>query len=191
MSSTSLILIEICIIGSNWKGSLVTHILDKSRQSKNLLTRDLSHTRDISKLPVRRFGSRTRAYLRVQDGCNSFCSYCIVPYTRGPSRSLPKSEVIEQALRYQDAGHCEVVVTGIHVGKYGNDLEENIDIADLLQSLCETTPDIRYRLSSIEPLEISRKLLTIISEIDNLMPHLHIPLQSGDNEILRRYEQTV
>lgn len=135
---------------------------------------------------MRRFGNRTRAYLRVQDGCSNFCTYCIVPYTRGPSRSLKLSEVLSQAKRFEQAGHKEIVLTGIHVGMYGRDLEEQTDIADLMLTLCQTHPDIRFRLSSIEPQEMSDRLLQTMSQCHNFMPHFHIPLQSGDDTILNR-----
>ncbi len=115
--------------------------------------------KEICHLPMRGFGNRTRAYLRVQDGCSNFCTYCIVPYTRGPSLSLNLPEVMNQANRFQQAGHKEIVLTGIHVGMYGRDLEEEVDIADLMLALCQAHPDIRFRLSSVEPTEISDKLL--------------------------------
>ena len=185
---------RLCIVGSDQKEKLVSHILgNPAGDAADIVSTTLRNTTDICRLPVRRFGQRTRAYLRVQDGCNSFCSYCIVPYTRGQSRSMPSTEVVSQAKTYAEAGHKEIVITGIHVGQYGRDLEESTDIASLLKMLCSETPEVRYRLSSIEPLEISPELLTFVSKIDNLMPHLHIPLQSGDNEILakmnRRYSQ--
>ena len=177
---------RLCIIGNDQKDILVPHILETDGR-KDLITDDLqSNAKEICLLPVSQFSHRTRAYLRIQDGCNSFCSYCIVPYTRGKSRSLPKNEVVEQALQYKTAGHREIVVTGIHVGQYGRDLNESCDISNLMELLCTTMPDVRFRLSSIEPLEISPALLTLMSEMDNFMPHLHIPLQSGDNDILKR-----
>jgi threonylcarbamoyladenosine tRNA methylthiotransferase MtaB len=140
----------------------------------------------ICNLPMKRFGNRTRAYLRVQDGCSNFCTYCIVPYTRGPSRSLALKEILSQANRFAKAGHKEIVVTGIHVGMYGKDLQEGIDIASLMLTLCQAQPEIRFRLSSIEPQEISDTLLKAMSTCSNFMPHFHIPLQSGDDTILSR-----
>ena len=177
---------RLCVVGSDRKENLVNHVLKTPDTTSDIVTKDIRDTTDICHLSVNRFSNRTRAYLRVQDGCNSFCSYCIVPYTRGRSRSLPMEEVLSQAKKYAEAGHREIVITGIHVGQYGNDLAESIDIATLLKTLCLATPEVRYRLSSIEPLEISQNLLTFMSEIGNLMPHLHIPLQSGDDEILKR-----
>ncbi len=157
--------------------------LDELTQSANLL---ILKKKEICKLPIKRFGNRTRAYLRVQDGCSNFCTYCIVPYTRGPSRSLDLQDILEQTGRFEKAGHKEIVVTGIHVGMYGQDLQEKLDITDLMIALCEAYPDIRFRLSSIEPQEISDKLLDAMASCKNFMPHFHIPLQSGDDTILKR-----
>ncbi|MFN2189379.1 MAG: radical SAM protein, partial [Candidatus Promineifilaceae bacterium] len=110
----------------------------------------------------------------------------MVPYARGRSRSLPVQPVLAQAAAYADSGHREIVVTGIHVGRYGADLSDNCHIVELLDILCGRFPGIRFRLSSIEPLEISDDLLALMADTENLMPHLHIPLQSGDSEILKR-----
>lgn len=177
---------RLCIIGNDQKDILVPHLLGTAGR-KDLITEDLqSSAKEICDLPVSQFANRTRAYLRIQDGCNSFCSYCIVPFTRGRSRSLPQNEVLKQALQYRAAGHRELVVTGIHAGQYGRDLDESGDISSLMALLCRTMPNVRFRLSSIEPLEISPALLTLMCETDNFMPHLHIPLQSGDNDILKQ-----
>ena len=174
---------RLLILGNDLKEELVATVLDKTGPGVH---RDIDQVTEISRLTVKQFSGRTRAFLRVQDGCNSYCSYCIVPYTRGRSRSLSLAEVLSQAHRYADAGHLEIVITGIHVGQYGQDLEPSIDICQLMRDLCLALPAIRFRLSSIEPLEINLKLLTLMKELDNFMPHLHIPLQSGDNEILAR-----
>lgn len=176
---------RLSIVGNDRKDILVSEILGNKKV--DIVTEDLRKSpKEICQLPVSRFGNRTRAFLRVQDGCNSFCSYCIVPYTRGPSRSLQKREILAQARQYQAAGHREIVVTGIHVGQYGRDLAASGDISDLMELLCNDLPDVRFRLSSIEPLEIDSKLLKVIKNFENFMPHLHIPLQSGDNDILGR-----
>ncbi len=146
----------------------------------------ISKAREICRLPVKRFGERSRAYLRVQDGCESFCTYCIVPYTRGPSRSLPVKEVIEQAKIFTEEGHKEIVLTGIHLGYYGKDLTGDDSFISLLDKLSLATPQTSYRISSLEPLEINESLLSLMRERKNIQPHLHIPLQSGSNEILAR-----
>ena len=141
---------------------------------------------EISHLPIQNFGRRTRAYLKIQDGCNAFCTYCIVPYTRGKSRSLEVREVIKQAKTFEKQGYKEIVITGIHVGYYGADLSDNTSISNIMEQLCLATPGVRYRLSSIESIEITTSLLNIMHTYSNFMPHLHIPLQSGCDEILLR-----
>jgi len=176
----------VCIVGNGNKHLLVEAALKETPCDLTMLMGKILKKETISTLPMKRFGNRTRAYLRVQDGCNNFCTYCIVPYTRGPSRSLELGAILDQAQRFVDAGHKEMVITGIHVGMYGKDLKENMDITDLMVALCEAHPDIRFRLSSIEPQEITDKLLTAMATFQNFMPHFHIPLQSGDDTILSR-----
>ena len=177
---------RLIVVSNDQKDTLVTSLIEKPAPASRFVSETMSRSKAICHLPVKKFGSRTRAYLRVQDGCDSYCSYCIVPYTRGHSRSLEKARILQQAKTYAEAGHREIVITGIHVGNYGKDLDDHGDIATLIETLCRATPTVRYRLSSIEPLEISEKLLTLMRELGNFMPHLHIPLQSGDDEILSR-----
>ncbi|MCB2216646.1 tRNA (N(6)-L-threonylcarbamoyladenosine(37)-C(2))-methylthiotransferase MtaB [Desulfofustis glycolicus] len=181
---------RLLLIGNDAKDSLLSRLTARRHYQADPRLVDMNETRTISRLAVGQFTGRTRALLRVQDGCNNFCSYCIVPLTRGRSRSLPLEEVIAQTASYAGHGHHEVVVTGIHVGQYGTDFGTDfgtdLDIADLMTALCERFPRLRFRLSSIEPTEISMKLLTLMQQRDNFMPHLHIPLQSGDNQILAR-----
>ncbi len=176
----------VCIIGNGNKDRLVQTALTESDCDLTMLVGKIRKKTEISILKMDRFGDRTRAYLRVQDGCNNFCTYCIVPYTRGPSRSLQLAEILAQSDRFVRAGHREIVITGIHVGMYGKDLAEGIDISDLMLALCTAHPDIRFRLSSIEPQEITEKLLHAMDSCVNFMPHFHIPLQSGDDTILKR-----
>lgn len=176
----------VCIIGNGNKHLLVETALDDAPCDLTMLMGKIMSKKEISILPMQRFSDRTRAYIRVQDGCANFCTYCIVPYTRGPSRSLSLDEVLTQTARFADAGHKEIVVTGIHVGMYGKDLDAKLDIADLMLALCTEHPKIRFRLSSIEPQEITDKLLQAMASCPNFMPHFHIPLQSGDDVILSR-----
>ncbi|SDP63320.1 tRNA (N(6)-L-threonylcarbamoyladenosine(37)-C(2))-methylthiotransferase MtaB [Desulforhopalus singaporensis] len=173
------------IIGNSEKDRLVNSAFTRSNIEPPAPGAILQ-AKDICRLPVRRFGDRSRAYLRVQDGCDSFCTYCIVPFTRGPSRSLPLAEVIEQAKIFHEQGHKEIVLTGIHLGYYGHDLEPKQDITSLLDLLTRATPEVYYRISSLEPIEISRQLLQLMAERSNIQPHLHIPLQSGDDSILKK-----
>lgn len=174
------------LIGNSKKDTLVESALSKESGTQELIMGSIGEAKEICRLPVRHFGERSRAYLRVQDGCESYCTYCIVPYTRGPSRSLPIREVIEQAQIFTDEGHKEIVLTGIHLGYYGKDLDSNEDLLVLLDKLSIATPQTSYRISSLEPLEITESLLTLMQERKNIQPHLHIPLQSGNDEILGR-----
>lgn len=174
------------LIGNSEKDQLVRQTLMGATGASKILLGDITHAKEICRLPVRRFGDRVRAYLRIQDGCENFCSYCIVPYTRGPSRSLPVAEVIHQAKVFATVGHKEIVLTGIHLGNYGKDLPGKPTLVALLDTLTLATPEVAYRISSLEPLEIDSTLLSLMQERKNIQPHLHIPLQSGHDEILTR-----
>jgi len=125
---------------------------------------------------------RTRGFLKIQDGCDSRCTYCIVPLARGPSRSIPLEKVTEQFDALLQAGCPEIVLSGIHIGRYGEDLSDGPDLAGLLRNLLSRRGGSRIRVSSIEPNEISQGLIELIG--DGLCRHLHIPLQSGDDGIL-------
>lgn len=181
---------SVCIVGNGNKHLLVEAALEENPCDLTMLMGRILNKKEICDLPMRRFGDRTRAYLRVQDGCTNFCTYCIVPFTRGPSRSVPINNVLDQVARFYNAGHREIVVTGIHVGMYGKDLEEGYDISSLMSAICKAHPGIRFRLSSIEPQEINDKLLDAMKCYENFMPHFHIPLQSGDDSILSRMHRS-
>ncbi|MBU0992924.1 MAG: tRNA (N(6)-L-threonylcarbamoyladenosine(37)-C(2))-methylthiotransferase MtaB [Proteobacteria bacterium] len=129
-------------------------------------------------------GKRTRPFLKVQDGCNSFCSYCVVPYSRGRSRSMPADQVISHLNHLAQAGYHEVVLTGIHLGVYGLDLNPATTLFELLRNILKSSPIERLRLSSIEPGELSDDLIHLVSDSSVLCDHFHIPLQSGDDTIL-------
>jgi threonylcarbamoyladenosine tRNA methylthiotransferase MtaB len=132
------------------------------------------------------FADRTRAFLKVQDGCNSFCSYCTVPYARGRNRSLPLERVLFQARGLAALGFKEIVLTGIHLGTYGEDLVPSPSLLTLLKSLEKEDLSLRLRLSSVEPREFNPSLMEYLACSRRVCPHLHIPLQSGDDRILRR-----
>ncbi|MCI5178108.1 MAG: tRNA (N(6)-L-threonylcarbamoyladenosine(37)-C(2))-methylthiotransferase MtaB [Candidatus Electrothrix sp. AW3_4] len=181
VADTSLI-----VIGNADKHQLVKVALELETQPP---VKDIRTAREICPLPVQRFSGRTRAYLRIQDGCNNFCSYCIVPYTRGRCRSLSLAEVIQQVEIFVQEGYQELVITGINVGKYGEDLNEGENIYSLLGMLCSRFPAMRIRLSSVEPTEVNERLLELMTGCSNFMPHLHIPLQSGDSDVLARMQR--
>lgn len=128
----------------------------------------------------------TRAFLKIQDGCNNFCSYCIIPYARGQLRSRPKEDVLNEVSRLVQNGYKEIVLTGIHTGKYGEDFED-YHFSDLLTDICNLKPTIkRLRISSIEQGEINDKVLELLKNTDVIANHFHIPLQSGCDSVLKR-----
>jgi len=130
------------------------------------------------------YGNRTRPFLKIQDGCDAFCTYCIVPYARGPGRSMPPEEVFDHIRALKTAGYHEVVLSGIHVGAYGLDLAPRTSLYQLLKKLDAMKIIDRVRLSSTEPRELTRDIRDLASRSDVLCRHFHIPLQSGDNWIL-------
>ena len=137
-------------------------------------------------LKIRSFPGRTRAYLKIQDGCQSFCTYCIVPYTRGPYRSLAPEKALDALEGFAQQGYREVVLTGIHLGKYGMDLPGKTDLTGFLQMIGKKALPLRIRLSSLEPQELQNELIGMAASESWLCPHFHIPLQSGDDQILKK-----
>jgi threonylcarbamoyladenosine tRNA methylthiotransferase MtaB len=138
--------------------------------------------------PYHRLG-RQRAIVKLQDGCNTRCTYCVVPLVRGPERSLPFGEACDQIRFLLDAGHREIVLSGIHLGRYGRDLSPQSSLIRLLQwmsGLPGLSKDFRVRLSSIEPMDLSVELVGQLADMPGLCPHFHVPLQSGDDEVLAR-----
>jgi threonylcarbamoyladenosine tRNA methylthiotransferase MtaB len=134
-------------------------------------------------------GDMTRAYLKIQDGCNAFCTYCIVPYARGSSVSMPEKEVFQHLNQLNDAGFKEVILTGIHAGMYGLDLEKKSSLLQLLEKINDRKPVHRVRLSSIEPGEINEGIINLARPGNILCDHFHIPLQSGDDDILKKMKR--
>ena len=135
--------------------------------------------------PLHSFPDHTRAFLKIQDGCESFCSYCIVPFARGRYRSLPPDEVLKRLFTLSEAGFREVVLSGIHLGAYGIDLTPRSCLLSLLKAIDRDKPVPRVRLSSLEPMDISPDLIAFLSASRTICPHLHLPLQSGDDGILK------
>ena len=126
----------------------------------------------------------SRAFLKIQDGCDNFCSYCIVPLVRGPVTSRDPDDIVEEARRLIDSGFHEIVITGIHLGAYGKDWGKE-SLPELIERLCAIPGAWRLRLSSIESAEVSDRLLDALASSEKLCPHLHVPLQSGDDRILK------
>ena len=152
-----------------------------------VVRKDIRQANCFDPMPSVAPDSRTRAYLKVQDGCNAFCTYCIVPHARGRSRSMPLEDVLDHLNTLTKAHFNEVVLTGVHLGAYGKDLHPKISLNELLARITQRNSAPRLRLSSIEPTEIESDLIASAADPANpVCPHFHIPLQSGDNTILKR-----
>ena len=137
-------------------------------------------------LPAGGLTDRTRAMLKVEDGCANFCSYCIIPYARGPVRSLPLEKAVEETKRLAREGYRELVLTGIEISSYGRDLEENVTLTDLIEALSAAAGEMRLRLGSLEPRTVTEDFCRRLCRLPNLCPHFHLSLQSGCDETLRR-----
>ena len=130
-------------------------------------------------------GDRTRPVLKIQDGCNNRCAYCVIPFVRGRSRSLPPNIVIEEVRKLVASGSREIVLSGINLGAYGRDLSPRANLSGVVLRVLEETPLERLRLSSIEPQDVTEELISLVACSDRLAPHFHVPLQSGSDRILR------
>ena len=151
-----------------------------------VLVSNLRKAEAVTVLGAERFVGQTRAFLKVQEGCDLFCTFCIVPMARGRSRSVPPRRVLAELERLAALGFREAVLTGIHLGGYGRDLEPALTLADLVEMIAEAAPLPRIRLSSIDPPEVSPRLLDLIARSPVLCEHLHVPVQAGSDAVLRR-----
>lgn len=142
--------------------------------------------REFELLPAGGLHGHTRAMLKIEDGCSNFCTYCIIPYSRGPVRSMPIAEAVSECKKLSGEGYKEVVLTGIEISSYGRDLSPKSDIADLVSLLCSEFPEIRFRLGSIEPRTITSEFCEKLKSFTNLCPHFHLSMQSGCDETLAR-----
>lgn len=165
---------------------LVESLPDESHQPVSAVVDDIFAVDDFEELPVSTFEGRTRAALKIQDGCDQFCAYCRVPYARGKPRSRKLSAVVEQAEEIVQKGYQEIVLTGVHLGAYGQDLRPQLHLADAIAALLPIKGLERIRISSIDPHEITPALLDLVAHEHKVCPHLHIPLQSGSDAVLKR-----
>ena len=145
--------------------------------------------REFEVLPAGGLEGRTRAMLKVQDGCVNFCSYCIIPYTRGPVRSAPLELVISQAKELAQKGYREIVITGIEIAGWGTDLPGKPPMSDMLSAVCEAVPEIRIRLGSLEPRVITKEFCQKMVKFSNLCPQFHLSMQSGCDTVLSRMKR--
>ena len=184
--------IDVDIVLGNKDKSKIVEIIEeyiKTKQKKKIIY-DLTKV-EFEKMEITNFDSHTRAFVKIQDGCNAFCSYCIIPYVRGRVRSKDPEDVIKEVTTLVEKGYKEIVLTGIHTGRYGTDI--NTTLEELLNKLVNIPNIYRIRLSSIEINEITPGIKELLKENKVMAKHLHIPLQSGSNKILklmnRRYNK--
>jgi len=147
---------------------------------------DALRRREFEVLPAGGMASRTRAMLKVEDGCVNFCTYCIIPFARGPVRSVPLETAVEQTKELRQQGYREIVITGIEISSYGRDLPGNAGLIDLMEAVSAAAGEMRLRLGSLEPRTITEDFCRRAAKLPNLCPHLHLSLQSGCDETLRR-----
>ncbi|AHB47453.1 2-methylthioadenine synthase [Hyphomicrobium nitrativorans NL23] len=151
---------------------------------------DIMSVRETALHMIDGFGSRARAYLQIQNGCDHRCTFCIIPMGRGPSRSVPAGEVVAQARRLVEAGYPEIVLTGVDMTSYGADLPGSMSLGRLAKQILKHVPELRrLRLSSIDQVEADRHLIDVIASEPRLMPHLHLSMQAGDDMILKRMKR--
>ncbi len=163
-------------------------LLEQAAREKEPMTLldDALHRREFEVLPAGGMAERTRAMLKVEDGCVNFCTYCIIPYARGPVRSLPKAEAVAQTEQLRREGYRELVFTGIEISSWGHDLKTGETLIDLLEAVSAAAGDMRLRLGSLEPRTITEDFCRRAAKLPNLCPHFHLSLQSGCDETLRR-----
>ena len=179
------------VIGNNRKQDLIRILAEywkeetlHPEQVEELI--DINHTKEYENLTLDRTAEHTRAYIKVQDGCNQFCSYCIIPFARGRVRSRKAQDVTDEVRRLAENGYKEVVLTGIHLSSYGMDLEKKEDLLHLIQSVHEVEGIERIRLGSLEPRIITEEFAETLASLPKICPHFHLSMQSGCDETLKR-----
>ena len=176
------------ILGINEKNDIVKIVEDyiKKQANKEEIVSDVSNQNEFLDFGDVTYTEKNRAVVKVQDGCNMFCTYCIIPYARGRIRSRKIENVVSEISKIAKLGIKEVVITGIHVASYGKDFEENIGLIDLLEAINKIDGIERIRLSSIEPNIIDEEFVKRLSKLEKICPHFHLSLQSGCDETLKR-----
>lgn len=177
------------IIGNNKKKDLIhileEHMGEKESAAESIEVIDIAHDQEYESLHVEQLKEHTRAYIKVQDGCNQFCSYCIIPYARGPVRSRAKDDVVREIKELAHNGFKEIILVGIHVASYGVDLGDTT-LESLIMDVDKIDGVERIRLSSIEPMTLNQEFIDSIKDSKKLCHHFHISLQSGCDETLKR-----
>ncbi|PHV71521.1 tRNA (N(6)-L-threonylcarbamoyladenosine(37)-C(2))-methylthiotransferase MtaB [Sporanaerobium hydrogeniformans] len=178
------------IVGTNRRSEIV-HLVQEFESHENTptnLVSDIMAVEEFEEMQISERGERTRVYIKIQEGCNNYCTYCIIPYVRGKIRSRKEKSVLDETKRLADLGYKEIVLTGIHVASYGKDLG-NTDLVQLLQKVHEIEGIERIRMSSIEPGVVTDAFLEVLKELPKLCRHFHLSLQSGSDTVLKRMKR--
>ena len=178
------------VIGNQEKTECQTFAGLAGEATERVVVNDIMSVKETAGHLIEGFGSRARAYVQIQNGCDHRCTFCIIPFGRGPSRSVPAGEVVAQVRRLIEKGYAEVVLTGVDITAYGADLPGGMTLGKLVRKVLNLVPELpRLRLSSIDSVEADPTLLAAIAEEERLMPHLHLSLQSGDDLTLKRMKR--
>ena len=173
------------VIGNNHKGEILKLVEQAGLETKNVIVSERRELSDYEDLKVNRYTGHTRAFLKIQDGCDQFCSYCIIPIARGKIRSRSPESIIDEAKSLADKGFCEIVLTGIHITSYGKDIK-GTTLLDVIHEINRIEGIMRIRLGSLEPLYMSDDIVKKMAQAEKLCPHFHLSLQSGCDETLKR-----
>lgn len=178
------------VVGNAEKMQAETFAGLSTASSARVQVNDIMAVREQALHMIEGFGSRTRAYVAIQNGCDHRCTFCIIPYGRGPSRSVPAGEVVTQVRRLVQNGYAEIVLTGVDITSYGRDLPGSATLGKLVRQVLKHVPELsRLRLSSIDQIEADGDLMIALGEEERLMPHLHLSMQSGDDLTLKRMKR--
>jgi threonylcarbamoyladenosine tRNA methylthiotransferase MtaB len=178
------------VIGNQEKLEAETFAGFGVESTERVVVNDIMSVKETAAHLIEGFGSRARAYVQIQNGCDHRCTFCIIPFGRGPSRSVPAGDVVVQVRKLVERGYAEVVLTGVDITAYGKDLPGEMTLGRLVRSVLKLVPELpRLRLSSIDSVEADPALIAAIAEEERLMPHLHLSLQSGDDLTLKRMKR--
>ncbi|WP_058485399.1 tRNA (N(6)-L-threonylcarbamoyladenosine(37)-C(2))-methylthiotransferase MtaB [Defluviitalea phaphyphila] len=175
------------IIGTDNRSRIIELIHEYEKKHKKInIVNDIMNVKQFEELGVNKLEGKTRAYLKIQEGCNQYCSYCIIPYARGPIRSRKPENIVKEVKTLVDNGFKEIVLTGIHIASYGKDLDEDINLLKIIKMVHTIDGLKRIRLSSIEPSIITEEFVKEIKILPKICPHFHLSLQSGCDATLKR-----
>ena len=174
------------VLGTKERSKIVEYV-ERAAREDGILDEvgNIMDSHEFEDIPIYDMPQRTRAFLKIEDGCQNFCSYCIIPYARGPVKSRHLDKIHSEAKKLVDAGFKEIVLTGIHLGAYGRDLPGDIDLADACREVLKVEGLKRLRLSSLESIEVSPALFQLIRDDERFCAHLHLPLQAGSDSVLK------